>query len=159
MYSCFLENGQIHVNSHQFGKVTDFKPERGTRVPFASLTALNTNIAPKVVASVAEAADRQYSFVVVTTKALPDVLPTSELLAPLLSSSYTFPQPAYTLLQNGLGVETDLYQSLTQRKPSTSSQIITTAVYCAANLIGNIMEHPANIVSSPVTLDLDYQSD
>ncbi|KAG8890601.1 hypothetical protein FRB98_007155 [Tulasnella sp. 332] len=115
------KNGQIHINSHQFGTVTDFKPER------------------------AEAADRQYAFVVVAAKALPDVLPTSKLLEPFLSLSYTFLQPTYVLLQNGLGVETDLYQSLEQRKSSPSPHIITTAVYCAANLIGNAMQHPANI--------------
>lgn len=105
----------------------------------------------QVIASVAEAADRQYAFVVIATKALPDVLLTSKLLESLLSPSYTFPQPTYVLLQNGLGVEADLYQSLTQRKPPPLPQIITTAVYCASNLVGNTMEHPANIVSHPRT--------
>ncbi|KAG9039621.1 hypothetical protein FRB95_009202 [Tulasnella sp. JGI-2019a] len=120
------KNGQIIISSHLYGRVTDFKPERVCR-------------------TVADAADRQYAFVVVTTKALPDVLPTPTLLGPLLSHSYTHPPPTYVILQNGLGVETDLYNKLTEMKQPTSPGIITTAVYCVANLVDNIMEHPANV--------------
>ncbi|KAG9039620.1 hypothetical protein FRB95_009201 [Tulasnella sp. JGI-2019a] len=120
------KSGQITITSHQFGSVTDFISER-------------------VVRSVAEAADRSYSFVLITTKALPDVLPTSKLLEPLLSPSYTYPQPAYALLQNGLGIEKDLYAGLTKRAPLAPPQIITCAVYCDANLIENDMRHPTGL--------------
>ena len=58
--------------------------------------------------------DRSYSHVVVTTKAIPEITRTPDLLAPLLSPPYTskYSQPTYVLLQNGLGVERDLYEAL-----------------------------------------------
>jgi len=64
--------------------------------------------------SVAKAADRQYSYVIVTTKATPDLTETSKILEPLLSPPYTqtFAQPTYVLLQNGLNVEIDLYLAI-----------------------------------------------
>ncbi|KAG9015457.1 hypothetical protein FRB94_000061 [Tulasnella sp. JGI-2019a] len=52
--------GGIVINSVPFGKVTDFRPNR-------------------VLPSVGEAADRAYKYVFIATKALPDVLPTSNL--------------------------------------------------------------------------------
>ncbi|KAG9039601.1 hypothetical protein FRB95_009181 [Tulasnella sp. JGI-2019a] len=116
--------GQIVINSVAFGKITDFKPDR-------------------VVASVAEAADRLYKYVVVCTKALPDVLPTSKLLAPLLEPSYTHPQPTYVLVQNGLGVEKDLYARLLERDPSATPQIIACAVFIVAQMSGNTVTNAA----------------
>ncbi|KAG9007512.1 hypothetical protein FRB94_014281 [Tulasnella sp. JGI-2019a] len=124
------KSGKITIASHQFGNVTDFIPER-------------------VVGSVAEAADRSYTFVLITTKAFPDVLPTSKLLEPFLSRSYTYPQPTYAILQNGLGVEKDLYAGLSKRMPFASPQIINCAVYCGANLMGNVMRHPTGLVCLP----------
>ena len=60
--------------------------------------------------SVERAADRAYSYVVVTTKVIPEQFRTHELLAPLLSETYVrrFPQPTYVLMQNGLNIELDL---------------------------------------------------
>lgn len=96
-------------------------------------------------ASVAEATDRAYSFVVVTTKALPDVLPTSKLVEPLLSSAYTHPQPTYVILQNGLGVEKDLHEALLTRDPTLKPRIITAAVWIMANLVDNAVKHNLNV--------------
>ena len=62
--------------------------------------------------SVSAALDRPYSYVIVATKALPEISPTSKLLSPFLSPSYPHPQPAYVLLQNGIGIEHDLYNAL-----------------------------------------------
>lgn len=96
-----------------------------------------------VVSSVAEAADRPYSYVVLTTKAIPEVIKTSQVLKPLLSSPYSerHPQPTYVLLQNGLGVERDLYHSvkaLNQGEP----KIISTVVWIATNLVEkNVVDH------------------
>jgi 2-dehydropantoate 2-reductase len=96
-----------------------------------------------VVSSVAEAADRPYSYVVLTTKAIPEVIKTSRVLEPLLSSPYSerHPQPTYVLLQNGLGVERDLYHSvkaLDQGEP----KIISTVVWIATNLVEkNVVDH------------------
>jgi hypothetical protein len=75
----------------------------------------SAHLALPVFASVAEASDRQYHYVVVTTKALPDVLSTA------------------VLAQNGLGVEEDLYAAA---KEAFSSEpvIITGAVFLDASL-------------------------
>ncbi|KAG8887823.1 hypothetical protein FRB99_004200, partial [Tulasnella sp. 403] len=114
--------GRITLRSAQYGEVKGFKPTR-------------------VCISVAEAADQPYDFVIVTTKALPELYPTSELLAPLLSPSYPHPQPTYVLIQNGLGVERDLYQALAKRTTDAPPAIITSALYVAANMVGDEVIH------------------
>jgi len=92
---------------------------------------------------VAEAADRSYSYVVLTTKAIPEVVKTPQILEALLSRPYveSHPQPTYVLLQNGLGVERDLYHSikaLNQGEP----KIISTVVWISTNLTEkNVVHH------------------
>ena len=96
----------------------------------------------KVCRSVADAADRAYSYVIVTTKAVPDVIRTSDILNPLLSAPYCdkYAQPTYVLIQNGLNVELDLYQAL-KSLAKGEPRIINTAVYISANLLDdNIVE-------------------
>jgi len=93
--------------------------------------------------SVAEAADQKYSYVVVTTKAVPDVIKTPQILAPLLSKEYInrFPQPTYVLIQNGLNVEVDLYNSIKALDHGEPS-IVSTALWIGANLLSpNLVEH------------------
>jgi 2-dehydropantoate 2-reductase len=100
--------------------------------------------------SVAEAADCAYSYVIITTKSIPDVVKTSTILAPFLSPEYTsqFPQPAYVFVQNGLNVEVDTYhavKAIGQGEP----RIISCAVYVLANLLApNVVEHPALVIRS-----------
>lgn len=114
----------INIRSKKYGTHESWKPYR-------------------VVSSVVEAADRPYSYVVLTTKAIPEVITTSQILEPLLSSPYseTHPQPIYVLLQNGLGVERDLYHSvkaLNQGEP----KIISTVVWIGTNLAEkNVVDH------------------
>ncbi|KIK46049.1 hypothetical protein CY34DRAFT_800925 [Suillus luteus UH-Slu-Lm8-n1] len=114
----------INIRSKKYGTHESWKPYR-------------------VVSSVAEAADRPYSYVVLTTKAIPEVIKTPRVLEPLLSSPYSerHPQPTYVLLQNGLGVERDLYHSvkaLNQGEP----KIISTVVWIATNLVDkNVVDH------------------
>ncbi|KAF7982813.1 hypothetical protein HWV62_25747 [Athelia sp. TMB] len=90
----------------------------------------------KVCRSVADAADRAYTYVIVTTKAVPDVIRTSDILNPLLSAPYRDKhiQPTYVLIQNGLNVELDLYQAL-KSFAKEEPRIINTAVYISANLL------------------------
>ncbi|KAG0701845.1 ketopantoate reductase PanE/ApbA-domain-containing protein [Suillus ampliporus] len=114
----------MHIRSKKYGTHESWKPYR-------------------LVSSVAEAADRPYSYVVLTTKAITDVTTTPRVLEPLLSHPYSekYPQPTYVLLQNGLGVERDLYYSakaLNQGGP----KIISTLVWIAANLVEkNVVDH------------------
>ena len=94
--------------------------------------------------SVAEAADRQYSYVIVTTKAIPDLTKTSKILEPLLSPPYTqnFTQPTYILLQNGLNVEIDLYLAI-KEIGNGHPRILSAALWILTNVLSpvNIVEH------------------
>ncbi|KAG1721235.1 ketopantoate reductase PanE/ApbA-domain-containing protein [Suillus paluster] len=114
----------MHIRSKKYGTHESWKPYR-------------------LVSSVAEAADRSYSYVVITTKAIPEVVETPRVLEPLLSRPYSemHPQPTYVMLQNGLGVERDLYHSakaLNQGQP----KIISALVWIAANLVEkNMVNH------------------
>ncbi|TDL20514.1 6-phosphogluconate dehydrogenase C-terminal domain-like protein [Rickenella mellea] len=121
-----VQRSGMHIKSRKYGDIHAWRPTRLCR-------------------SVADAIDEQYDYVVVCTKALPEVLPTSKLLAPLLSKvSYEHPQPAYVLLQNGLGVERDLYEAAKDASNSEGAKprIISTAVWIGTNLISeNEVEH------------------
>jgi len=97
----------------------------------------------EVCKSVTEASDRPYSHVVVTTKAIPDLNPTSTLLSSLLSPPYSdkYAQPTYVLLQNGLNVEMDLYDAI-KKLDKGEPKIISAAVYISTNLTGdNTVQH------------------
>ncbi len=83
--------------------------------------------------SVAEAADTAYAYTFLATKCVPEVLTTPKLLEPLLVSQ--FEQPTYVLLQNGLGIEKDLYEHGVNvlKKPLN---IVNTAIYLFASQEG-----------------------
>ena len=95
------------------------------------------------------AADRAYSYVFIASKCVPEVVPNSKLVAPLLAETYTsrFAQPTYVLLQNGWNFDRELYErlkALGQGEPRLASA----ALYIMTNLIGeNVIEHSA-LVSS-----------
>lgn len=105
-----------------------------------------TNI--QVFRSIEEALDRPYSYVILTTKALPEINPTSKLLAPLLSSNYSYPQPAYLILQNGLNVERDLYDAI-KKLGKDEPKVIGSALWIGTNLLAeDVVEHN-DFVCSP----------
>lgn len=92
--------------------------------------------------TVSEALDRPYSYVLVATKAIPEITPTPKLLAPFLSPSYTHPQPTYVLMQNGLGIERDLYNALSSLPNTKAPRILSCAVWIGTNLLSdNVVEH------------------
>ena len=91
-----------------------------------------------VCASVAEAADTPYTYVIVTTKALPELYSTAHMLQPIFGPSYKFPQPTYVLLQNGLGVEKDLNSALCLLKDS-KPRIYNTSLWIYTNLLTDNM--------------------
>ncbi|KAF8906613.1 hypothetical protein CPB85DRAFT_1313384 [Mucidula mucida] len=88
---------------------------------------------PIVCRSVAEAADTAYAYTFLATKCVPEVLTTPKLLEPLLVSQLE--QPTYVLLQNGLGIEKDLYEHGVNvlKKPLN---IVNTAIYLFASQEG-----------------------
>ncbi|PPR00951.1 hypothetical protein CVT24_000258 [Panaeolus cyanescens] len=93
--------------------------------------------------SVEEAADQRYDYVVLTTKAIPEVVKTSKIFEPLLRKGYNehFKQPTYVIMQNGLNVEVDLYNAIKALNKG-EPKIISTAVYIGANMLeANLVEH------------------
>ncbi|KXN82369.1 hypothetical protein AN958_02626 [Leucoagaricus sp. SymC.cos] len=114
----------LTLHSKKYGEVTGWKPDRLCR-------------------SVAEAADQQYSYVFITTKAVPEIATTPEILKPFLSAPYVdlHPQPTYVVVQNGLNVEKELYEALSKLGKDHPS-IVSTALYILANLLApDVVEH------------------
>ncbi|KAH6903112.1 hypothetical protein BKA70DRAFT_1373969 [Coprinopsis sp. MPI-PUGE-AT-0042] len=89
--------------------------------------------------SIADAATqvggKGFDYVVVATKAIPELTTTPQLLEPLLSRPYIdqYSQPVYVLLQNGLGVEKDLYEAI--RAFGQTPKIASAAVWIGTNLV------------------------
>ncbi len=80
-----------------------------------------------------------YTHVIVATKALPGLSPTPSILAPLLSKEYTThhrTQPVYLLLQNGLGVERELYGALKEEIGWEEPKVVSSALWIGTNLVG-----------------------
>lgn len=78
-----------------------------------------------------------------TTKAVPDLMRTPTILAPLLSSPYIdkYSQPAYVLLQNGMNVEVDLYHAI-KALGKDEPKIIGTSLYIGTNLLApDLVDH------------------
>jgi 2-dehydropantoate 2-reductase len=106
--------------------------------------------------SVAEAADRPYSHVLVSTKAIPELYKTSQILQPLFSPAYvrSFPQPTYVLMQNGLNVEVELYNAL-KAGGVDKPKILSTAIWIGTNLLApNVVQH--NDFVSELRVSFDY---
>ncbi|KAL1761111.1 hypothetical protein FB107DRAFT_286404 [Schizophyllum commune] len=121
-----IKNEGVHFKSEKFGHIKGWKPHR-------------------VVNSVEAAADRAYSHVFIAAKCVPEVLPNSKLVAPLLSDDYinTYPQPVYVLLQNGWNFERELYESL-KALGKGEPKIVSAALYIWTNMQGaNVVRHSA----------------
>jgi len=143
----YIQEHGVQIKSAKYGNIDGWKPDRSAfKDPSFSFCCSENFI---VVKSVNEAADRPYSYVFLTTKAIPELLTTPRILEPLLSSPYAdeFPQPVYVLLQNGLNVEVDLYLAA-KKLGKEEPRIISVSVFIAANLLApNVVEH-GNFVST-----------
>ncbi|KAH8107290.1 6-phosphogluconate dehydrogenase C-terminal domain-like protein [Phellopilus nigrolimitatus] len=113
----------MHIMSEKYGDIPSWQPDR-------------------LFPSVRDALDRPYSYVVVATKFLPGISPNSALLEPLLSASYPHPQPGYVLLQNGLGIETELHDAASKLSEKGHPKILSCTVYIGANLLSEtVVQH------------------
>ncbi|KAI8985630.1 ketopantoate reductase PanE/ApbA C terminal-domain-containing protein [Trametes punicea] len=115
----------MNFQSRKYGNVQGWRPDR-------------------LFPNIEKALDRTYAYVVVATKAIPEIERTPALLKPLLSASYaeTHPQPTYVLFQNGLNVEADLYEALRRLRPDEEPRIISTAIWIGTGLLEkNLVEH------------------
>ncbi|KAF5350522.1 hypothetical protein D9756_008707 [Leucocoprinus leucothites] len=132
----------LTLRSKKYGEIVGWKPDRLCK-------------------SVADATDKSYSYVFVTTKAIPELTRTTDVLRPLLSSPYadSYPQPTYVVVQNGLNVEKDLYDALVKLGKGAPS-IVGTALYILANSLGaNIVEHDSfDRLSIGVYRNHDYKT-
>ncbi|KIY49811.1 6-phosphogluconate dehydrogenase C-terminal domain-like protein [Fistulina hepatica ATCC 64428] len=109
----------LHIKSKKYGEHKAWRPYR-------------------LCNSVASATDRPYSYVFVTTKCIPELSKNADILAPLINSHHG--PTTYVLLQNGLGVELDLYEAL--QRAGSASNIVSTALYIGTNMLEpNVVEH------------------
>ncbi|GAA5922441.1 uncharacterized protein JCM15063_003303 [Sporobolomyces koalae] len=112
----------IEIRSDKFGHFHAWKPYR-------------------LVKDTAEANDRAYKYIIVTTKALPDILPTASILAPFLESNLNQSVdledgPTVVLIQNGIGIEHGLQTAYPQ------VPIISVVAWIGANLhAGPLVTH------------------
>ncbi|KAI0676182.1 6-phosphogluconate dehydrogenase C-terminal domain-like protein [Trametes maxima] len=124
-YDAVHANG-MDFQSRKYGNIKAWRPDR---------------LFPTVEAAL----DRPYAYVVLATKAIPEVQRTPALLGGLVSQgsyAHAHPQPTYVLLQNGLGVERDLYAALRALRPEEEPRIVSTAVWIGTGLIAkNVVEH------------------
>lgn len=136
--------------SQKYGNISNWRPDRRE---FESDTYVYTYITHfwsdlildlVVCASVAEAADTSYSHVILTTKVIPELEKTPDLLSPFLRPSYSdrFLQPIYVLLQNGLNIEADLRRALKELRPSEEPKVIGASVYIGTRCVSKtLVEH------------------
>lgn len=124
----------ITIESEKFGLIEGWKPTR-------------------LVKNAEEANDRAYNFIVsvplhltrqsltsvpqiVATKCIPDLLPTSSILAPFLESEFAEQvKPTVVLIQNGIGVEHPVQQAY------PDVPIISVVAWVGCNLMGNRVTH------------------
>ncbi|EGG07386.1 uncharacterized protein MELLADRAFT_35492, partial [Melampsora larici-populina 98AG31] len=127
-YDSIQQDG-LTIRSQKFGVISNWKPYR-------------------VLRKAEEATDRNYRLIICTFKCLPDLLPTTTILAPFLipfcgTSPNDKPKakpPTVVLIQNGIGIE----QPIAEAFPSI--HIISTVAWIGANLISKpnqptIIEH------------------
>lgn len=98
-----------------------------------------------VVRSVEEAADTAYAFVIITTKSLPDILPTEAMLEPIIKAGKS---KTFVLIQNGLGIEEGIYAATR----AIDATILTSVCYISTNLVGNRDEVRFEVSCSPFPL-------
>ncbi|KAH6910591.1 ketopantoate reductase PanE/ApbA-domain-containing protein [Coprinopsis sp. MPI-PUGE-AT-0042] len=117
----------LHIKSGKYGDLKGWKPD----AVYKSIADAATQVGGKGI-----------DYVVVATKAIPELTTTPQLLEPLLSRPYVdqYSQPVYVLLQNGLGVEKDLYEAI--RAFDQTPKIASAAVWIGTNLVSaGVVEH------------------
>ncbi|KAI9070216.1 hypothetical protein FKP32DRAFT_1599436 [Trametes sanguinea] len=123
-YEAVNANG-MEFRSRKYGNIQAWRPDR-------------------LFPNIEKALDRPYAYVVLASKAIPEIQRTPALLKPLLTPPYAdaHPQPTYVLFQNGLNVEVDLYEALKKLRPDEEPRIISTANWIATGLLEkNVVEH------------------
>lgn len=129
-FNAINEKG-ITIRSEKWSTVEHWKPTRGECGFFVWQRCSSFPVAR----SIEEVLDIPFDYVIVTTKAVPEISTTAHLLKPLFDGRYQHPQPTYVLLQNGLNVEKDLHTELIKR--FEQPLIISCALYIMTNITAN----------------------
>ncbi|RSH79564.1 hypothetical protein EHS25_007966, partial [Saitozyma podzolica] len=85
--------------------------------------------------------DTHYAFCLVTTKCLPDVNPDAKLLADAIASGKV---GAWALIQNGLGIEEDLYQAVKHLSTPIISSLAWIGIMTNPRRIGCQLARPGH---------------
>ncbi|KIY70722.1 6-phosphogluconate dehydrogenase C-terminal domain-like protein [Cylindrobasidium torrendii FP15055 ss-10] len=119
-----IKNQGLHIKSEKFGTKEGWRPHH-------------------LYSSIGAAAVKRYDYVIVTSKCVPEVLPTSKILEPLLCDVYTsaYGQPTYVLFQNGFDIERELYERL--RTVTERPSVISAALHIFTNQAGAVVNHNA----------------
>lgn len=95
------------------------------------------------------ACDQRFDYVFLCAKSIPEVANNLRILEPLVNAYHTSSQPTYVILQNGLGVERDLYYALKEKSQGSQMTrdgqevtdrgplVISGALYIMANVLEN----------------------
>ncbi|KAL7413147.1 ketopantoate reductase PanE/ApbA-domain-containing protein [Mrakia frigida] len=132
VYSYLLEkSGKARVTAVARGNF-DLISKNGIRIDSDKFTPkIIEGYKPhRLVRSVEEAADTAYTFVIITTKSLPDILPTEAMLEPIIKAGKS---KTFVLIQNGLGIEEGIYAATR----AIDATILTSVCYISTNLVGN----------------------
>ncbi|GAC95622.1 hypothetical protein PHSY_003198 [Pseudozyma hubeiensis SY62] len=110
----------IDIASSKYGEFTGWKPHRCIRESEPSA-----------------AQDRYYDFVVCTFKNVPDHKKASEVIRPFLKPGKGRGEklPTVVLLQNGVGIEEEIYASLVEAEEKVASGVISAVAWIGANLV------------------------
>lgn len=127
-------NREVTLDTERFGVQKGWKPYRGklhSSVP-SSFRPFNgkeddSRLLYIVVKTPAEALDgTSYAFALLTTKCLPDVQSNATLLQPAIDSPDV---KAFSLIQNGLAVEADLYEALRGKGQEAEKPIVSSCAW------------------------------
>ncbi|KAK4130940.1 2-dehydropantoate 2-reductase [Trichocladium antarcticum] len=121
-YTALATSG-VHLRTHTFGDYT-FHPHAVFPSVPAAAAARPANPDPK-----SQSSDRGWDYVVVTTKALPDLADDASLIAPLVG-----PRTCVVLIQNGVGVE-DPYRRRFPTTPIVSAVTVVSAEQTAPGTV------------------------
>lgn len=136
--ACSLMSLLYSHTGGKYGNIDGWKPDR---------------LFPNVASALRDTSTTQlipYTHVFITTKFIPELSQTPSILAPLLTYSHAQgrkqlgldAQPVYVVMQNGLGVERDLYNAVSEVLGGEEPRVVGTAVWIGTNMSGaNVVEH------------------
>ncbi|KDN39917.1 6-phosphogluconate dehydrogenase C-terminal domain-like protein [Tilletiaria anomala UBC 951] len=122
-YDAVQQHG-VDIRSVKYGDQDGWKPHRVIRTP-------------------AEALDRVYDYILCTSKCTPDFAPLSQAIRPFLQAPHSGSAgPLLILIQNGIGIEDEVYETLVLRE-KLACGVVSCCAWVGCNLVdgGRRIEH------------------